>query len=152
MRILREEDAEMAGRHGDPRSGRIVEEADVLIRAVVAHRLRAIRQRLPAHLLVAFQHQLDVYVLLVALQFRFGARASWHILHNDKQLLADDGIAPRCERQQVGVADVVERAREQRVQRGVAGGLGGGGEDHDYLLRSLSTSSSANLIPATADL
>jgi len=67
-------------------------------------------------------------------QLRNFSATPGNILDDGEQNIADDGIVPRCECAQVGVADELERAREQRMQWGVTVGLGEGGENHFSLL------------------
>ena len=130
MCILGEEDAEVIRRHRHVRGRCIVEEADIFFHAVFTHRIQTICQRFPAHRLITLQYQLNVDVTPMCFQLRHLLCLRGHLLHDGDQVFTHDVVTPRCECEEISIADVVERALEQRVQCGVAKGLGEGGEDH----------------------
>ena len=74
-----------------------MEETDVLLRAVIAHRVVAVVKRLPAHLIHTLQHQLNIDVLAMALQFGMFAAAPGDVLNDGKQIIAHDGMPSWCE-------------------------------------------------------
>ena len=100
-----------------------MEEADVSFFAVLTHWVEAIRQWLPPHLFITFQHQLDVDVTAMCFQPCHLFRLARHLLHDGYQVVTDDVVAPWGECEEIRCADMVERALEQRVQRDIAFGL-----------------------------
>ena len=108
MRILRKENAERTGWCGDPACRGIAEKLDVIVSAVIGHRLAAIGKCPPSHLVNTLQNQLNVDVLTMAFQLRHFTAASGDIFHDDEQILSDDGITPGRKGEQVGDADEVK--------------------------------------------
>jgi hypothetical protein len=88
--ILWEEDDERTGRHRCPVVGLVLEKLDVLFGVIARIRQRAVSRGFETHLVRSGDDVLDIDVLAMCFQFRFGAAPAWAFTDYAEQAVAVD--------------------------------------------------------------